>query len=109
MNENQEFSTLDELKFKRWIQSVTADSGKKIEESDAFLSLYTDNYVQAPQCALELGIAIMLDKPIVILAPKGQKIPEVLIRLAQAVEFFDPEDDESFRMANERIMEKLNV
>lgn len=100
---------MDELRFKKWFKDIVADSGAKIENSDCFMSLFTPNYKQSPQCALELGIAIMLDKPIALLVSKGTTVPAVLERIATAIEFCDSDDPEEFHQATKRLLKKVGM
>ena len=66
----------------------------KIESSDVFVSLVTPEYLGDNwQCALEIGIAILLNKPIRLLVKEGTKIPNSLERLAEKIEYFKSEED----------------
>lgn len=77
---------MDELEFKRWFQRVVADSGEKIAGSAYVMSIFTKDYKRNPQCALELGIAIMLDKPLFIVADESTEIPQHLVKIASVIE-----------------------
>lgn len=101
--------SIDELEFKRWFRRIVADSGEKIQASTFFLSIFTDNFKQSPQCALELGIAVMLDKPIYLLAAKGTTVSPVLKKLASGIEFFEPGENEkaSITAAMARLQKKM--
>lgn len=99
---------LDEVNLKRWFREVSEKSGKRIEESDAFVSIFTTNYEQNPQCALELGIAIMLDKPIYLLVEKGTPIPSNLKKVANGIEFCDRDDPDGIRKASNRLAVSIN-
>ncbi len=70
----------------RWVKDVAKTSGPKIQNSEVFTSIFTNNYIQSPQCALELGLAIMMDKPIVIVAIDDQQIPKHLTKIASCIE-----------------------
>ncbi len=98
---------IDELRFKKWFQSMVADSGKKIEESEGFLSLLTTSYKESPQCALELGIAVILDKPILLLVPDDVEIPNNLLKIAKGVQRFKTDDMEDMKRATNELMKDL--
>jgi len=98
---------LDELKFKRWINNIANNSGEKIEGSDAFVSIYSSNYHESPQAALELGIAVMTDKPIGIIVLDGQKVSENIKRLAYAVEYVSDNSAVEMARASKRILDKI--
>ena len=91
--------------------------GEKIEDSAVFMSLYTQSYKDDPMCALQLGIAIMLDKPIGIIAEDGVSVPEVLARIASGVETFsrDPtfppghQKSDAIQAAAGRLIKKMGL
>lgn len=95
---------IDELEFKRWLQRITKNSGSRIEQSSVFLSIYTIDYEREPQCALELGIAVLLDKPIYLLAPEGLKVAENVQRLARGLERYEAGNSDSLEAATKRLV-----
>lgn len=85
--------------------------GEKIRDSEIFLSVYTKHYEDDPQCALELGIAVILNKPIFFLVPKDDG-PQInkntnVMSLASGVEFFDRNDPKSLEQAAESLLLKF--
>jgi len=96
--------TADDSAFKEWLQRAVKASGSKIADSHYFLSLFTPNYEKDPLCALQLGIAIMLDKPIYLLVPSGTPVPENLRRLARGLEFFEWDNEEDLHRATKRLL-----
>ena len=102
-------SEMDELEFKRWMKRVSERSGEGIKNSEVYMGVASMDYMKEPQCALELGIAIMLDKPIALLVMEGVKIPENLRKVAVAVETCDPDNGESVTAASMRLMEKFDT
>jgi hypothetical protein len=71
---------------------------KALLESGTFLHLWTPAMVLAgkaePLPFLQLGMAILLDKPIIIMAERGEEptIPEHLRRAADRVVLYDPDN-----------------
>jgi len=55
---------------------------------------------------LQMGLAVYLDKPIVILAPRGTLIPGNLRAMATAIEEFDPADPDTLLAATERLAKR---
>lgn len=86
-----------------WLKAVGRKSYDEINDSAAFLSLYTKNYKESPLCALQLGYAIMMNKPICLLVEKGEIVPQALRDIATTVDVFEPGDDASLKRAVERI------
>lgn len=90
-----------------WLKAVGKESYKSIDQSGGFISLYTKNFVDDPLCALQLGYAIMMDKPIYLLVEKGQIVPEALRRAAASVDIFESKDHPSFKEAVNNIAERV--
>jgi len=96
-------------KINLWMEQVAKSSGKRIEESHIYMSLVTDGYKEDPKCALELGIALLLDKPIALMVCKGTQVPENLKKVAKAIEYFDPDDRDDVRRASQELVSKMRV
>ena len=72
-----------------WMRMIAQKQGPRIKQSQMYMSLVTDNFLEDPRCALELGLAILMNKPIVLIAEPNQKIPEALVKIAKVVERAD--------------------
>jgi hypothetical protein len=66
-----------------FVYHARADAMKKIDESALVMSLVPDK--PDIKFAVELGLAIMLDKPIVAVAQPGIRVPAGLRRVAHCV------------------------
>jgi len=64
-----------------------------IEGSQAFLSLFNKKMAEDPIPAMQLGIAILLEKPIYLLVKKGDEIPSKMRKLADRIEYYESEED----------------
>lgn len=82
-----------------WLKHAAKESGDRIKSSNVFLSLVTPNYEADPLAALQLGIAVLLDKPIILVVEKGTQISDNLRRLAKDAEYFDPKNKGSLEEA----------
>ena len=90
---------LQDLKI--WAGKVTRGQ----RDSSVFMSLWNDAMLdpsKEPVPIFQLGYAMILDKPIVIVAPHGSRIPENVKRAARAVEYFDHGNMESLHAATLR-------
>lgn len=103
--ERPENNELDEIAFKKWFRRLSA-GGDKVAASGIFLSLFDKSYIREPQCAYQLGIAVLLDKPFFILAKKGDVIPENMKKMAKGIEYFDPENKDSIGKATKKLMDR---
>jgi hypothetical protein len=77
-------------------------------DSSVFLQIWNDKIRtdpgSAPEVLVQLGYSLVLDKPIVVIAPHDAYVPDSLRRAACAVERFDPEDTESMKAATLRAL-----
>lgn len=80
---------------------------KGIGDSDLFFLMFNDNGKQDALQCLQLGIAIMMDKPIIVMADDAAKLPKNLARLAVKVKRADIEDPQKFALAVKEIQEEL--
>src|SRR3990167_3693590 len=77
----------DEMKDRTFTEALR-DTISLIIGTEAFVSLWHPNmgdFEDDPWPAIQLAIAILLDKPIIVLAPAGREPPEKLRRIADRV------------------------
>jgi hypothetical protein len=93
--------------FEQWARRAL----KGVQESATFVQLYTPTFDPAkdPAYALQLGAAILLDRPIIILAPEGATIPPKLRAIANSLQFFLPDDPASCERATRRGLEAIGL
>lgn len=72
--------------------------------SRSFCLLFNEHMVEEVIPLLQMGLAVYLDKPIVILAPAGTLLGANLRAMATAIEYYDPEDAASFEAATDRLV-----
>jgi hypothetical protein len=96
-------------KLAAWTRKVTR--GQK--ESAVFLDLWNDAMAtdpsQHPVPVMQLGYAMLLDKPIVIVARHGARIPENVQKAARAIEFYEDGDMDSLHAATLRAMQAAGI
>lgn len=66
---------------------------KKMDSSAVCISLFTDDYKKGADSLLQFAIALMMDKPILLLVKKGTVIPKKVQQVADRIEFFETPDD----------------
>jgi len=100
-----DFSTDPE--FLAWADRVRAHVLPMIQESALSLSLVPAGETDI-KFAVELGLSIMLDKPIVAVVVPGTKVPERLVRVADHIVEVDdltsPESRQKLQRAIEAVM-----
>lgn len=65
---------------------------ERIAGTHIFLSIFSENAIKDPIWMLQLGAAIILDKPIHLIVFPGMKIPENLKRASSAIHFATQEE-----------------
>ncbi len=99
----------DLRQLKDWTRKVTHG----VRDSSVFLNLWNDKMATDPSHdpvpVMQLGYVMLLDKPIVIVAPHGSRIPENVLRVARAVEFFDRDNTDSLHAATIRAMKAAGI
>ena len=91
------------MKITKELREATQRNYEALSESKTFCLLFDEKMVEEVLPLIQMGLAVYLDKPIVILAPKGVVIPGNLRAMATAVEEFDPKKD-SLEAATERLV-----
>jgi hypothetical protein len=99
----------DLRRLKEWTVKVTRGQ----RDSAVFMNLWSDSMADDPSGdpvpVMQLGYAMLLDKPIVIVAPHGSRIPENVKRTARAVEFYDRDNEASLHAATVRALKAAGL
>lgn len=98
MTEDQKKAALE------WGKKATDATLPKLKESNVFLGLATMNYAKDPLCVLQIGYAMMLDKPIMLIADRSQPIPKKLLKIADQIEYANLEDPKDVERATQALI-----
>lgn len=83
----------DDPETRAWAQRAVDELIPMISDSALTVSLVPDQAgVDDIKFALELGLSIMLDKPIIVAVVPGRRIPDHLARVADTIIDYDPAD-----------------
>jgi hypothetical protein len=87
------------------LKDVARRNFAAIKDSKIFLTLFNEAMYQDPICLMQMGLAVYLNKPVLLLVPEGAELPENLLMLAKKIEYFkrDPKDMASFNAAAQRL------
>lgn len=89
-DEGEELSIWDDPEWKEFEAHVRKDALPKIESAHIFVSLAPSSADRVDiKYAVELGMAIMMDKPILVIAPPGFIVPEKLQKVADRIVYVD--------------------
>lgn len=75
-----------------WLINAADRNCAMIDDSKVFVSLFSKDMTKDAIPCLQLGLAIMLDKPIIVVADPRDDIPENLQHCATAIFQGDPGD-----------------
>lgn len=80
----------DDPRLKAYLAHAQEEMFPKMKDSALSITILTDK--PDPKVCLELGAAILFDKPLIILVPREMKVPANLKRCAAAIIQGDPND-----------------
>ena len=86
------------------LEKIIAKHKIEIEKSDAFIGLYTKNYVEEPLCLAQLGIAMYLNKPIYFLIEDDAQVPDKIRKVMDGFAFWSKSDTDSLKKATEQVV-----
>lgn len=93
-----------------WAQRVLAELVPMIDASAVSVSIVPNDGADV-KFAVELGISLMLDKPIVLAVVPGRKVPEHLARVADEIIELDIKSPDTSRLVQEavrRVLDRTN-
>jgi hypothetical protein len=76
-------SAYDDPEVKAFLDQFAGDGLPKIRESAMVISI--DTGTVTPKMCLEIGAAILLDKPLILCVHKGEAVPQHIRRLAAQI------------------------
>jgi len=88
--------------FVRWAKKAT----EGIDNSKCMVGIITGDQKTKLEFALQVGHCLIEGKPLYLVVPMNHKLPYALFKAAAAIEFFNPDDEGSFRAAVQRVMER---
>ena len=101
---------IDELLDEAFIAAVLDDLVPKISESIMTMSLVPDSKDIDVKFCVELGVSIMLDKPIVALVHKGIEVPPKLAKILDAqIEYLDSDTPQDLQAKFMPILAEFGV
>lgn len=107
MEEGESVIDEKETEFKKWLSDAGKDSGEKIANSAAFIGIGSTNYMENPLCALQLGLAILMDKPIFMIVDHDRPVPKALVKVADCIERVKMNDPKDMVRAQKSIQQFL--
>lgn len=96
-----------ELRQRQVLGEAAARNAEGIQNSAFFLAIFSGNYATDAVCLLQLALAIVMDKPIVLIVPLGIPIPAKLRQIADAIEEVDMEEPKAVEALLHRLGARL--
>jgi hypothetical protein len=78
-----------------------------IRQSQAFMMLLTEHSYSNMTVATQVGLAVMMDKPFILLAKVGVAIPHALVKMADLIERVDMEKENDMARAQASVAEYM--
>lgn len=101
----------DDEEFAAWAERVQAHVLPAIQTSAATVSLVPDGETDI-KFAVELGLSIMLDKPLIMVVQPGTKVPDKIVRVADRIieaDLTSPGGSEYVARAVQQAMNELDA
>jgi len=73
------------------MKQAAQECADKIKDSAAFMVLFNEHMVEEVLPLIQMGLAVYMDKPIVLLVPESKRgqVSVNLVRMARRIEFYD--------------------
>lgn len=93
----------------RWLEHCTKELVPMVQRSKMTISLIPEEAdYDDIKFAVELGLSIMLDKPLIVVVPPGRQVPAGLIKVADEIVEWDgtgnPAKNKGLRDAMDRVL-----
>jgi hypothetical protein len=95
------------VKADKALRKAARKNADLIGSSHWFLVLFNDRMVEEVVPLIQMGLAVYLDKPVVLLVPRGAVVPMNLRRLALHIAEFDPADPTSMEAATRSLQQAM--
>jgi hypothetical protein len=87
----------------QWAREAVDRNLQPMKDSSVFASILSGDLTKEPLCALQLGLAILLDKPIILIVDHAVKLPKHLVKIAEVIERVDIKDPATVERASKSI------
>lgn len=94
--------------WERYAEDVKKNLIPRIKDSTCSMALFSGGDPD-PKQAIELGYMFLLDKPIIAVVIPGAKVPDKLVRVADAIVEADPSQPEKASAAIAEALKRLGV
>ncbi len=92
------------MKIDKALRAAVRRNFEAVGGSRTFCLLWNEKMVEEVLPILQMGLAVYLDKPIIVLLPKGQVLSANVRAMATAIEEYDQDDAASLKAAVERLV-----
>jgi len=92
---------------KKYLTNIIKRNIGPMKESRVFLSLFSEDMKKEPIPILQLGMAVLMDKPIALMVKRGAKVPKHIIKIATAIEYLEDDSPQSIQKVTSSLMEKM--
>lgn len=97
----------DDPQFKTFAEHALRDAVPAIASSSYVIAVAPNGGTADIKIAVEIGLAILMDKPLIVLAPKDRTVAARLLRIADVVIEVDMDTEAGRKAAGEKIKAAL--
>lgn len=97
----------DDPRAREWLRQVRKGLVPKLQDSAMSMVLVTGEV--DVKFAVELGLSILMDKPIIVAVTPGTPVPDKLVRIADEIVEFGPDNSKAIAQAVERVMARIEA
>jgi hypothetical protein len=101
-------SQIDWVQFRESYKQASKQSYNLMKDSHMYLGMVTPEFFKDPVCMIQLGLAVLLDKPLYLLVRKNVPIPQHLRNIASAIEIVEDDSQEAYEQASRRLLDKAS-
>lgn len=91
------------------LRRATKENADKIADSNVFLTIFNKSMIEEVIPLIQMGLAVYLNKPILVIVPESQfdAIPHNLLAMARGIEKFPDGDMDALYAAMNRLLESV--
>jgi hypothetical protein len=90
------------------LEGACVESAEKIASSHVFMSIFSQSFKKDPVCCLQLGLALLMDKPIGLLVMTGVEVPDNMLMVA-TVEYVQDHSKQALESATQNLLDRMGV
>ena len=105
MTWEEELTPAERKSWESWVEHVRKDTVQKMDESAFVMQLVPEHNKVDVKFAVEIGLSILMDKPILAIATPGTEIPRKLRKIADVIVYADIDTKEGRDLVGQAVQD----